>query len=145
MKPIQVLFLDDDLTRHAFVQAHFRDWIARKAFVVDRVFTAEQAIKALKRDQYFLVCLDHDLESSDDLADEPASGMAVAQYIALHMPRKIMPTWVHVHSWNGPASRRMVETLRDGVLESVTAAPFAPKAKYWDAIATTALHWKALK
>jgi len=136
----RILFLDDDENRHSEVVYTFnRRCQAFKAIGVnihlDRVYSADEAIKKLEfTKKYTLVCLDHDLELTKIIGHEYVSGMAVAEYIAYLMPTLLTPSWVHIHSWNGPAAERMEATIRESQVRYISHQPFESQTRYWDSL-----------
>lgn len=102
---MRILILDDDEIRHN-----------EFAKVLDEhevlhAYTAGVAIKWMTEQQFDLILLDHDLgEYTED--GEEITGMAAAQFLALHLPFEQRPLMVIVHSWNLSRAVAMVETLR---------------------------------
>lgn len=107
---MKILFLDDDKLRHAkFIRAHIgKD--------VTYVWTAEEAIKALKNNVFDEVSLDHDLGGVSSQLTEPAagegSGYDVALFIAKMSPEK-RPKLVILHSFNPAGVLRMGQAIRN--------------------------------
>lgn len=112
---MKVLFLDDDESRHDVVE----HWPS--AGDVTHVRTVDQALKALRRERFDVVCLDHDLGGQQMVESHEGTGYHVAQAIAKE------PAWhlgrVIVHSWNPEGARRMAEKLREAGLD-VVRIPF---------------------
>jgi CheY-like chemotaxis protein len=105
----RVLFLDDSRERHDFVDALFRQ-VGGEGCSVRHCYRAADAVNALASEGPFdCVFLDHDLEQ----ADPDETGMAVAAYIADHLPRDRAPGEVVVHSWNPTGALRMEQALRE--------------------------------
>lgn len=115
---MKILFLDDDEARHAY--------FAGLAFKhsVDHVRTAEEAIQALRENQYDLACLDHDLGGRIyvDPLDLEGTGYTVAKAMSLDLGMK-RPSQVVVHSFNPVGVGRMVNRLKAAGF-NVVAAPF---------------------
>jgi len=101
---MKILVLDDDIVRHKA----FRKKLA--GHKVTSVHTAIEAINAMLQHRFDVVLLDHDLEMSEEI--DPGCGMDVAEFIQLHLPWEKLPGQVIVHSWNAPATVRMVEAIR---------------------------------
>lgn len=114
---MNILILDDDPQRHKVFDKIF------DGHNKNHVFTAQCAINCLKKERFDLVCLDHDLGEfdNDKLIEDPGTGMDVAEFINLHMSHDKLPTQVLIHSWNGPAAKRMGEEMSTvGVAHVVT-------------------------
>lgn len=121
----KVLFLDDAkerLVRAAKVLA---------GHDVVYVETAQQAIDAIKEQEFNTLCLDHDLaeehyaqafQSEAVQAALPGTGMDVVRFLCSPDFPGPKP-FVIVHSLNVTASHRMLDTLKDGGF-SVRLKPF---------------------
>ena len=125
---MRVMFLDDMEERHkAFLQTARRTPGLTR---VEAVWSAKQAIEMLStQPQFDAAFLDHDLHpehyAGEFVAEEAraTSGMAVAEYIAKMEYKR--PGYVIVHSWNGPASTRMCNVLREAGIR-FARIPFDP-------------------
>lgn len=110
---MKILFLDDDEIR----QRKFRSgcpW-------ADIVETAEEAITALQKTVYHIVCLDHDLGGEIYVNSEREdTGMGVVRWIVANRPAITM---VIVHSLNTDGSQQMVEALQEAEYDA-TRIPF---------------------
>jgi len=108
-----MLFLDDEQWRHDGQRVMVTD------YVIDSVYTAKQAIEALKATKYDVVSLDHDLQEDHYREDQPFgtdTGLEVAKWIAEN------PTCcdlVIVHSLNSVGGDRMMAALRDGGIPAI--------------------------
>lgn len=98
------LFMDDQSIRHSQFRLRRPDWRTTS------VFTAAEAIEALKNTRFDVVQLDHDLGEYDADLNE-LNGMVVVDWITQNLKPDGAPIFV-VHSWNTPAAMTMVETLR---------------------------------
>lgn len=89
---------------------------------VVQVKTAEEAIKMLTREDFDLVCLDHDLGGRTfvDSNDSEGTGYTVAKAI---VENKRRPRQVVVHSFNPVGSERIERKLRAAGI-AVIRAPF---------------------
>jgi CheY-like chemotaxis protein len=104
----RILILDDDENRHAV----FRERLS-PCFRV-HVFTAQEAIRQLETSPIFdIVSLDHDLGIQQRDGVDPGTGMDVAEFINLHLPRDKHPKLVFIHSWNKPAANEMANLIRE--------------------------------
>lgn len=110
---MKILFLDDMSSRHDVAKAR-----KRAGSEITHVYTAEEAIEALKGTTFDIVSLDHDLapEHYKHLRGElppgsAATGMVVAEFIA-KLPREQRPGFAVVHSWNEWKGPKMVEVLK---------------------------------
>jgi CheY-like chemotaxis protein len=104
---MRVLFLDDDPDRLDWARGVFKD-IGNP---LELVTTAQEAILALARQDFDLVCLDHDLEGVPH--DDPAgdnTGSAVVRWILANRP-KVRQFVVHSLSRTGakPMARDLAE------------------------------------
>jgi hypothetical protein len=120
----RILILDDDSTRHE----HFRKLLPDCNRT--HTYTAQEAIWCLqKNDPFDLVLLDHDLGDyptpgeNIPLNEVAGTGQEVAEFIALHLERDRYPKKIIIHSWNAPASKNMLETLKVTQIP-VEAIPF---------------------
>jgi hypothetical protein len=97
------LFLDDDaFRRHTFLQ-HVIDGTT--------VENVEQTIEALKKRQWPIVFLDHDLGGETFVDPEREdTGMAVVRWVVENRPK--VGQFI-IHSLNEPAAREMVRKLED--------------------------------
>jgi hypothetical protein len=117
--PLQVLFLDDDPTRHINAKAWLKEVLKTSVLDIKHVRTVDQCIKALEMHEWDVVCLDHDLEdihyntTLEKSVQFERTGMDVVDYL---IQEKIEPGAVLVHSWNPDASLRMKQKLEDAGL-----------------------------
>lgn len=104
-----MLILDDDELRHEA----FRE-LLNTCFRV-HVFTAQAAIRQLETSPFIfdVVFLDHDLDIKQRDGVDPGTGMDVAEFINLHLPRDKHPRTVFIHSWNKPAAIEMANLIRE--------------------------------
>lgn len=110
----KVLVLDDDPVRH---DAWIRTWINAE---YTRANTLAQFSEALWRTRYDTICLDHDLNDHPHLYksckdinkfETYQTGMDAAREMK-HLPDKLLPKNVLIHSWNrGGASHMAAELL----------------------------------
>lgn len=115
---MKILFLDDDNNR----TEHFlKNTGGADVFCVD---TATLAINALKvHGPFDIASLDHDLGGEHYVAYELENhGGAVARYIAANP--SCIKHCVVVHSYNGPAAKKMVEEIKAAGVPA-THIPFA--------------------
>lgn len=115
---IRILFLDDSPGRHRTMQQN------AVGAVVDHVYTANEALEHLARNEYDLIMLDHDLDEHDDTPMIVPDGTYVAEYMAHHLVQH-SDTPVVIHSLNHPAAENMMNILLDGGYSDVHAIPFA--------------------
>jgi CheY-like chemotaxis protein len=101
---VRILVIDDDALRALL----FSQWLRGHDVVVAR--TARQAIRYLRRDQFHVVFLDHDLGGRVLVnSDDENTGAEVARFMA----RKGIQTTTIVHSHN-PAGVLYLRTLLPG-------------------------------
>lgn len=107
--PLYIFLLDDDARRH--------EWFTRR-FPKDYVDIAEtpaEAIELLKRNQYDVLFLDHDLlpeHYKSELGDDDNTGYAVALWLAAN-PRCQASANIIAHTRNADGAMRIVDsTLR---------------------------------
>lgn len=116
---MKILFLDDDPSRHAkFRMAH----IGRN---VTYVWTADEAIKAIKEMFFDHMSLDHDLAAKLNGELPPigeGSGYDVALFIA-ELPEEKRPKLIVVHSFNPEGARRMAIAVKRAGIQ-VLRVPF---------------------
>lgn len=119
---MKVLFLDDSEKRIEAVVVHFgNDETIYRHLVICK--TAVLAIEALnKEEEWDLVMLDHDLGGEVFVhSGRKDCGMEVVRWIIRTRP-KIKR--IVVHSWNAPAAKSMVSTLKRAGYET-TYEPFS--------------------
>lgn len=119
---MKILFLDDNENRH---KSFGTKNIGR---LINHVYSAAEAIKALSEESFDIVSLDHDLayEANMTMPDRgDGSGYDVAMFISEMDPDK-RPATVIIHSWNPPGCRRMLAALKDKI-EVLTYEPFSFK------------------
>lgn len=124
---MKILFLDDDKTRHESFRTKSKNW----PHDITYVWTAYKAIRALEKEYFHEVFLDHDLgpQQEMNLPDTgEGSGYDVALFIAT-MSRDKRPISVIIHSWNPAGADRMASALRKAEEEGMTLAkiPFSYK------------------
>lgn len=110
---VRLLFLDDDAERHRVVALQCGAHVT-----VEHVTTVDEAINALNQGSFDIVSLDHDLDDTD----AANTGMAVAQYIALHLEPARRPPFVIVHSVNPDGARAMEATLTEAGIKTLRVA-----------------------
>ncbi len=120
---MNILFLDDDETRHRFFQ---RNTIGH---AVTAVRTAEEAKEALRTKQFDVVSLDHDLGGAVFCPSDEHSGWEVARFIANDLADKPR---VIVHSFNPDGIAAMMGVLLKGKVDATQAA--FGSMKYMDAL-----------
>lgn len=109
---MKILFLDDNLIRHAA----FCDKFAQHE--ITSVYTAEEAIECLKNNVYDVASLDHDLGGHayvDSFGEEP-TGYTVALWLAANPDRK--PPTIYIHSFNPVGAANMHNILPGSRLQS---------------------------
>lgn len=99
----RVLFLDDNKFRHNTVQSEL---------LHDAAFTATEAIELMKKKDYDLVFLDHDLgdEIMVDSFGSVETGYTVAKWMVENKPKVKL---VIVHSMNPAGSDNIANLLKD--------------------------------
>lgn len=102
------LFLDDSQERHNMFLEILRS--TGKPCWTSSCHTVDEAIHDLKEYSPFdCVYLDHDLDDTDP----HKTGMAVAEFIALHLDRDLLPKKVIIHSHNPDGATRMAKIIRE--------------------------------
>ena len=102
---MKILFLDDNGLRRAAARIAFNG----HDFVI--VETAADAIEYLKKFNFDMVSLDHDLGGRFfDNSARVDCGMEVVRWIVSNRP--VIPT-INIHSWNEDAANNMVKFLTD--------------------------------
>ncbi len=101
---MKILVLDDVSARHDV----FGDRWAEHD--VTHVFTYEEAIAALDREQFARLSLDHDLRLALPVEGE-RTGFDVALHLVEKVPRERWPKQVLLHSHNALGRRAMAELL----------------------------------
>jgi hypothetical protein len=130
---MRILFLDDDLNRHATFK---RGSIGN---IVTFVETPDEAVEALfestksKDKRFNVVCLDHDLGGKVFQPSDENSGIAVCWHMNRmlfdHLPDKII-----LHSYNPEGVKNMAEALFEMQPEvDVDIAPFDTDV-FWNLI-----------
>ena len=125
---MRILFLDDDPERvKAFLMAN-------RHHEVHVATNYVEAIQAIRKYDYEMMWLDHDLSVEDQMLDpirdrhrfKERGGTDVALAIVLHCSGKRKPKEVVVHSYNPLGARNMMAILaRLHIL--VSHRPFSPK------------------
>jgi len=99
----RVLVLDDDQNRHlAFQQSLI-------GMIVERAYTAEEAIKQLQSHPFDVVFLDHDLGGKVMVASGKGTGYEVAKWLRNNPHR--MPKQIIIHSFNPVGAQNMKTML----------------------------------
>lgn len=81
---MKILFLDDNLNRHRAFKHRFND----PEIALTAVETAEDCIKALRKETFDMVFLDHDLGGETYTESSRAdTGMEVVRWIEEHKPK----------------------------------------------------------
>ncbi len=96
---MRILVLDDEKVRHDTFASRLA------GHDVTHVWSAKAAAKALDRERFDLVFLDH------DLGESAGNGQQVADYIARRLDPEKRSGRVIVHSWNVVRAPLMVATL----------------------------------
>lgn len=112
---MKILFLDDSPDRH---RQFFEDWDGHD---ITPVFTAAEAVTALKQHTFDLVFLDHDLGEFDTggyCAVPAGNGLDVARFIAA-MPEEKRQFRVVVHSWNPVGAKHMRDCFAAAGVDAV--------------------------
>jgi len=115
-----VLFLDDDVERHARFVELAKGF--RQPCHIDYVLTAEQAIYLLERKRYTVAFLDHDLGGKqyvDSECEEPTGYTVCKAIMGLSDP----PRSIIVHSHNPVGAKNMLGLLGQR-LASIAWIPF---------------------
>ena len=117
---ITVLFLDDSQTRHNFFCGKQHPETARwnvhtcknDVYRTTHVYTAQQAIDQLKKFNFDIISLDHDLTIN---SPEENNGYVVAQFMCEHYKEKeeIEEPRVFIHSWNRGRREAMIKLLQE--------------------------------
>lgn len=129
---MRVLFLDDmEVRHHRALRVYFKHTVVE-------AWTARQAIDAMKKERFDVVCLDHDLEEEryeEHTADGmlanggtgdrlKGSGAEVAQFMAVELAAELRPHHVVIHSLNDYGANRMAGILKDAGYPSIERKPF---------------------
>ena len=100
---MKILFLDDFQDRHDIFREQYS-----KDHRITHVYTAEEAIEALKVDKFDLLHLDHDLEGIYEYDFQMKNcGSAVAEWIKANLSSDKYPRQVVIHSWNVQGAENM--------------------------------------
>lgn len=108
---MRILVLDDEPARHELFKA------AWGKHDITHVWTASEAIRALRETTFELVTLDHDLGPASH-----GNGLRVARHIA-QMPGALRTMQVCVHSANPVGSAAMLDTLRRAGIDAQRLDP----------------------
>jgi len=113
-----ILFLDDESYRHDIFDER------SKGHNITHVYTAKDAISALKTTKFDYVCLDHDLGNMSFVESDGIyeTGYTVAKFIAYEMDHADLPIFV-VHSWNIVGATN-IKNLLQNVTDKIIMAPF---------------------
>ena len=114
---IKILFLDDDEARHALLKT----WCKH----ADRYYNYDDCIKALRRNRYDIVSLDHDLGKDDELCipgltNKHRTGTDVATFIAALVQK---PRMAIIHSYN-PIGAASMQAILDATGIRTMRVPF---------------------
>lgn len=101
---MKILFLDDDRLR----QDYFRTQLQGLRLDLTIVTTSVEAIEALERERFDLVCLDHDLDGRIFVESGPGTGYEVAERLVRTANRDAR---IVVHSLNEDGAKKMLEVL----------------------------------
>lgn len=109
MTKSKILFLDDMDTRHFSFMKY------ASGMDVTYVWTADEAIDALKKTEFTQVFLDHDLSEEDIMVkvgekSKVKTGMDVVDFI---VTMEKQPQSIVIHSHNPPASTEMFSRLNE--------------------------------
>lgn len=122
---MRILFLDDAEERHKTMET------IAKGLDQEVIYTksAREAIEVMGMMTFDLISLDHDLAFGQYGAKpvgEEEDGRFVVGWMLLQSRPILNPLgWIHVHSWNDPASREMHKMLLAGWPRSVSRVPFS--------------------
>ncbi len=114
---MNVIFLDDDENRHRLMKSNMP--------FVKQVYTADEAIAALKGDGYIdFLFLDHDL-GGEIYVDSKThnTGATVAKWMAENKTPKDIG-FIIVHSYNPAGAKTMMHILKE-TFRSIAYQPFA--------------------
>lgn len=104
---MKILILEDDAERMKAFAKKLQE------YDFDYTDNAQEAIEYLKKNNYNLIYLDHDLGGKQLEWDEDNCGMTVAEYIAEHpLPST---SRVVIHSFNVVAAQRMLRIIPGSV------------------------------
>jgi CheY-like chemotaxis protein len=116
------LVLDDDKERHD----GFEKCLSRHGQVT-HVYTYDEAAKALDKETFDEIFLDHDLgdfgPGPSGYGESERTGADVALYLARIVPEERYPKMVHIHSWN-PAGAHNIATILDSAGISYVREPY---------------------
>lgn len=98
---MKVLILEDSAERMLAFNERFRNW------EVYHVEHAQDAVDLLKKNEFDLICLDHDLGGKQMQYDREDCGMIVAEYLHAN-PVKAR---IVIHSFNTPRAMAMKSLL----------------------------------
>lgn len=100
---MQILILDDDLTRHAIFNEKLKN------HDVTGVYHAKDCIRELKEHTWDVVFLDHDLGGYQMVDSGIGTGWEVADWLNKNPDRK--PEQVLIHSLNPPGAEQMRQLI----------------------------------
>jgi len=106
---MHILILEDDLVRH---RAFKRSLIGHEVTIVEE---ADHAIELLKKEDWDVLFLDHDLGGKVYVESGPGTGYEVAEWISTNIDRK--PKMVITHSYNEKGRAKILEVL-PGAIEA---------------------------
>lgn len=111
---LKVLFLDDDLTRHAKARTeHFVVWTGPNEGLsteITHVYTVDEAKKEMLENEYDVFSLDHDLP--EEWPDGHSTGTDLARWMVHHLPPFKRPNkYTIIHSFNPVGAETMYRLL----------------------------------
>lgn len=100
---MKILFLDDEYYRHKAIQKIIKNTNAK----ISAFWTGQEALKSLKKNEYDLVMLDHDLKIE---GNTEFNGIDVCQGIVRLYPKHINTVFI-IHSLNPLGAKNMSNCL----------------------------------
>lgn len=104
---MHVLVLEDDILRSEFFRERFHN---HNLEITDNAFVAIELLKELKFDYIFI---------DNDLGEKNGEGVDVANFLYKNPNNLNNESILIIHSWNGPASKRIKSRLPSAII-----APF---------------------
>lgn len=117
---MKILILDDNTVRHDAYKKKFNLPMDE----LTHVYTVGECIDALQKDNYDLICLDHDLGGEEMVKSGDGTGYEVAEWIAKNLPRENLPFAFYLHSLNPSGRKNMYYVLFDAGITNVIEFPF---------------------
>lgn len=105
---MKVLILDDNPIRLSLFRSKL---IGHTVFTT---MTSEEAIDALKSDDFDIVSLDHDLGGEQMVDSGKGTGYEVAEFLSKNPDR--MPKEIYIHSYNPVGAKNMQRILPGSIL-----------------------------